>query len=235
MAVFSRKVRRGDIAQEASDIARRSRSGASAALVSMFALAFSAISLYETVLRQPELSVYVPPVIHYTRESGGEVLAVPVTIANRGARDGTVLSMDLTASSSDRPDGKTFYSAYFVESGYFLKSRLQRSATGGLQITKQRPKTPFAPLSIAGRGNYSGTILFFTKGKESPRLVSKPGEFAMTLRLNTRFDDGAGWLDQVVRPRVGSASFRVKLYRFDVRGVERRRDERAVCAGARPV
>lgn len=221
MSVISRKAGRGDITKEAPEIIRRSRSGASAALVSVFALAFSAISLYETVLRQPELSVYVPPVIHYTWEGGGEVLAVPVTIANRGARDGTVLSMDLTASSSDRPDGKIFYSAYFVESGYFLKSRMQRTATGGLQITKQRPKTPFAPLSIAGRGNYSGTILFFTKGKELPKLVSKPGEFTMTLTLNTQFDDGGGWLDRVVQPRTGSASFRVKLHRFDVRGVER--------------
>ncbi|MGI9382435.1 MAG: hypothetical protein ACR2PO_04715 [Methyloligellaceae bacterium] len=221
MGLFSRRTRRGDITKESSDIARRSRRGAGAAVVSGFALIFSAISLYETVLRQPDLSVYVSPVIHYTRENGGEVLAVPVTIANRGARDGTVLSMDLTADSPDRPDGKVFYSAYFVGSGYFLKSRLERSATGGLQITKQRPKTPFAPLSIAGRGNYSGTILFFAKGKESPRLISKPGEFGMTLRLNTRFDDGMGWLDQVWQPRAASAAFRVKLNTFNARGVER--------------
>lgn len=218
----SSKVRRGDVTENSAEIVHRSGGGGVVtALVSGLALIFSAVSLYETMLRQPELSVYVPPVIHYTRENGGEVLALPVTIANRGARDGTVLSLDLVASAPGRPDTKTFYSAYFVDSGYFLKSRLERSATGGLQITKQRPKTPFAPLSIAGRSNYTGTILFFAKGEEFPMLVFEPGEFEMTLKLNTRFDDRIGWLDQFWRPQTEPTTIRVKLAAFNKRVVDR--------------
>ena len=50
------------------------------------------------MLKQPELGVHVSPVVHYTRDANGnfEVFAIPLTIANHGARDGTVLDIDLT-------------------------------------------------------------------------------------------------------------------------------------------
>ncbi|KUO54115.1 MAG: hypothetical protein APF80_14860 [Alphaproteobacteria bacterium BRH_c36] len=61
-------------------------------------MVFSAKSLYHSVLKQPELGVHVSPVVHYTRDANGnfEVFAIPLTIANHGARDGTVLDIDLT-------------------------------------------------------------------------------------------------------------------------------------------
>ena len=67
------------------------------AIGTVVALVFSAFSLWETSLKQAELSVHVPGVVTYARDttasadirpSGGfEVLALPVTIANGGARD----------------------------------------------------------------------------------------------------------------------------------------------------
>ncbi len=221
MPIFSRRRGALEATEENSEIVRGVMGGGLATiLVSGLALAFSAVSLYETVLRQPELSVYVPPVIHYTRERGGEVFAVPVTIANHGARDGVVLSLELEATSNTRTKPKVLYSAYSVESEYFERARLQRSATGGLVLTKERPKTPFAPLSIAGRANYSGTILFFSKNEESPFLISGPSELKLTLRLNTSFED-SGWLDRLWAPRTTPASFSVKLQRFNRRVVAR--------------
>lgn len=220
MPIFARRKGRADVTQDKAERLSIFSGGALTGLASGVALIFSAISLYETVLRQPELSVYVPPVIHYTRESGGEVFALPVTIANRGARDGTVLSLELTAKSKTRPDGKTFYSAYSAGSGYFERSRLERSATGGLQITKQRPKVPFAPLAIAGRESYSGTLLFFAKDAEFPMLVSEEGEFDLVLRLNNRFDD-LGWLDRLWQPQSRPVAFRVKISQFSKSDVDR--------------
>ncbi|MFM1814163.1 MAG: hypothetical protein RLZ98_858 [Pseudomonadota bacterium] len=220
MPIFSRRTGRTDATQEATEQVVFSGGGAMTAIASALALLFSAISLYETVLRRPELSVYVPPVIHYTRENGGEVFAIPVTIANRGARDGTVLSLEVSAKSKSRPDGKTFYSAYTVKSGYFDRSRLERSATGGLTISKQRPKLPFAPLSIAGRENYSGTLLFVAKDSEYPMLVAEDCEIELTLVAVSRFDD-MGWLDAWWRPEMKPLSFKVKAGNFSKSVVDR--------------
>lgn len=223
MGLFSRKTRTIDATDANAEVARHAASGGGGAmtmLVSAMALIFSAVSLYETVLRQPELSVYVPPVIHYTREQGGDVFAVPITIANRGARDGTVLSIELEATNGSA-EAKPFYSAYFVDSGYFLRSKLERGPTGGLQITKQRPKAPFAPLTIAGRNAYTGTILFFAKGKAFPLVVTESGEYEMTVTLNTRFDDKLAWLDELWKTETKPLSFKVKVGNFNTRTVQR--------------
>ncbi len=82
-----------------------SEGGRIAAIVSLIALIFSAYSLWETSLKQAELNVYVTGVVTYGRDSsdddfirparGFEVFAVPVTIANGGARDAAVLSLQL--------------------------------------------------------------------------------------------------------------------------------------------
>ena len=86
-----------------------------ATVVSAFAFAFSGVSFYETVMKQPRLQVYVPPVLHYGQDGGGDVelFAVPVTIANDGARTGTVLSMELTALNKATKVQNRFYAAYF--------------------------------------------------------------------------------------------------------------------------
>ena len=72
--------------------------GRLATIISALALAFSGYSFYEAVLRAPELAIYVPPRIAYTDpdrpDSPFEVFIIPVTLANDGARSGTVLSLD---------------------------------------------------------------------------------------------------------------------------------------------
>jgi hypothetical protein len=69
-------------------------SGWASATVAAIALIISAYSLYETSIRRPRLRLFVPPVIQYSspyNNSNFEVLGIPVTIANLGARSGTVL------------------------------------------------------------------------------------------------------------------------------------------------
>ena len=59
-------------------------------LMSAVALLFSAFSLYETVLRAPQLAIFVAPRIDYTDpdwpEAVREVFVMPITLANDGAR-----------------------------------------------------------------------------------------------------------------------------------------------------
>src|SRR5215470_7199621 len=66
-------------------------------LVSALALIFSGVSLYETVLKQAHLHVFVPDGIAYTRDPDGsfEVFAIPLTVSNSGARDGIVSTLKL--------------------------------------------------------------------------------------------------------------------------------------------
>ena len=93
-----------------------------ATLVSAFAFAFSGVSLYETVIKQPRLTIFVPPVLQYGHDSGGdtEVFAIPITINNDGARSGTVLAMELQVENltakGDEVKSKRYYSAFLGRS-----------------------------------------------------------------------------------------------------------------------
>ncbi|MEL7049158.1 MAG: hypothetical protein AAFO75_09405 [Pseudomonadota bacterium] len=191
-------------------------------VASAVALVFSAISIYHSVLKQPELRFYVSPVLHYTRDAreNNEVFAVPMTIANHGARDGTVLDVELTARSLEGGPSKVFYSAYQVDGSFFVKP-------GGFDREKRqfervdRPKQPFAPISIAGRSSFSGTLLFYTKGEAFPKIVSGSGTFEIELRLRTRLDDSLGALDQWLAKPPNDVRKTVKLGYFSESNAKR--------------
>jgi len=187
------------------------------ALASAVALIFSAVSLYHSVLKQPELQFYVSPVVHYGRDANGnfEVFAIPVTIANHGARDGTVLSIDLKAQAAGGKDNKEFYSAYTVDGSYFVKpARYNRQSSSFERV--DRPKQPFAPISVPGRGNYSGTILFYTKAKSVPKIISGKGEYTLTLALNTRLDQSLGFIDGLLQTTTKPVTFTSRLKSFEL-------------------
>ena len=174
--------------EEAKDIAmhaaRHPGGGYTAAVVSIVALAFSAYSLWETSLKQADLSVYIPGVVSYTRDTaasvdvvpwgGFEVFAVPVTIANSGARDAPVLAMTLEVKNLQTGLTARFEATYTAEPSYFNPD--PKSA---------REKAPFSALVIAGRSAWRGTVLFYpvsySNGK-SLTSVSKLREFNEALR-----------------------------------------------------
>ena len=136
-----------EMAREAQ---RSARSGASwmTTAVSGAALLASGVSLWESTLKQPDLKLYVTDNLSYTRDPWGgyEVIAIPLTISNGGARDGAVIALALEVKG---PGGtETFASAYTVDASYF-------GSGDDVAARKRRPKLPFAPLSIAGRGAYT--------------------------------------------------------------------------------
>ncbi len=192
-----------------------------AAIVSLLALLFSAFSLWETSLKQPDLQFYVSPVVHYTREGDeAEIFAVPITIANGGARDGAVLSLDLRVKAGEQGSEKDFYSAYTVDGSFFVPPGRFDPNTRRFERV-DRPKAPFAPISVAGRGTYTGTILFYNKGPLWPKLVTDKGTFTLTLEPAIRFDESLGIIDRLFRPTREPASVRVRLPYFDERDAER--------------
>lgn len=221
---------RKSYAEENTDIAQHTASGGRSGaiggiitgLASAVALIFSAISLYHSVLKQPELQFYVSPVVHYTRDPNGnyEVFAVPLTIANHGARDGAVLDMELTVKGPGEEPAKRFYSAYKVDGDFFVQAASFNTQSRRFDRV-ERPKEPFAPISVPGRSNYSATILFYTKGKAFPKIVTQKGEYDLTLKLDTRLDKSLGILDDLTRVETQPVSQRVRLGYFSDSQVKR--------------
>ncbi len=150
------------------------------AAVSGLALVGSAVSLWETTLKQPQIELYVSENIQYTRDPYGsyEVFAVPITIVNGGARDGAVLSLDLDIKNSATGKIDRFKSTYTADAQYF-------GSRDDLTEHIKRPKVPFAPLSVAGRSAYTGTILFYGPAPTArdQELVPPKSSLEMTLSL----------------------------------------------------
>ena len=161
-----------------------------ATVISAFAFAFSAVSFYETVMKQPKLDVFVPPVIHYARDSGGDVelFAVPVTIANEGARTGTVISMQLEVEAmkpaANAPASKRYYAAYLGEHP---------------AVDTGTPGRAFAPLSIAGRTSFTDTVRFYPIGNPLPKLVDDAGDYRFTLTVETGLPSKPDLADRLLR------------------------------------
>lgn len=158
-----------------------------ATVVSAVAFLFSGASFYMSALQQADLEVYVPPVMQYARDGGGEVdvFAIPVTIANNGANTGAVLAMDLTVENPKEgaePKSKIFYSAFIGEH--------PREATA-LHKT-------FAAIAVPGRAIYSDTIRFFPQGNPLPKIVQEAGEYKFTLRLTVAGPAEPGLLDRLL-------------------------------------
>lgn len=191
--------RRRSIGTEPSEIAVHAGThhdgGRIAAIVSTIALLFSAYSLWETSLKQAQLTVYVTDTISYTRDPYGsfEVLAVPLTISNSGARDEAVIIMKLDVKNSATGETETFESAYTADAAYFGGSENPSTRT-------KRPKTPFAPLAIAGRSAWSGTVLFYPQVSRAvargENLVPAKSKIEVTLRVFTPND--RDWIERVL-------------------------------------
>jgi hypothetical protein len=179
MSILARRQRAIDDAAAvdgAVDVAERSeRKGASsgwlATVLSSVAVGISCLSFYLSALQGPSLEVYLPPTIHYGRDGGGdtELFAIPITIANDGARSGTVVSMELEVRKLETGTTKRYYSA-------FLGEHPREPAT---------PNRQFAPVSIPGRAVFTETVRFYPAGKALPRLIDAEGEYAFRLHLNT--------------------------------------------------
>ena len=100
-----------------SIVVNSSYGGLQATILSAVALVLSAFSLYEASFKTADLEIFIPPVIQYARDGGGdtEVFVVPITVTNAGARTGTVLSMELTVEDLKTKRTKRYYSAFLGE------------------------------------------------------------------------------------------------------------------------
>ncbi|MCB1483429.1 MAG: hypothetical protein KDJ17_00885 [Hyphomicrobiaceae bacterium] len=176
-----------------------SHGGLFATILSALALVISGMSYYESTLRTAELSVYVPPMIHYARDGEGDVFNVPITIANDGARTGTVLAMELDAENlrADAPKKSArFYSAFL----------------GDYPKDDTAPNRSFAPLSIPGHGTFTETVRFYPMSqKTKPYVVDDKGDYRFTLKLITVKPDRPDLVEQAMRTDPQPLTFQMRL------------------------
>jgi hypothetical protein len=170
--------------------------GLFATILSAVALIFSGISYYESAMKSADLAVYVPPMIHYARD-GGDVFNIPITIANDGARTGTVLAMELEVQNlqpgAERKSAK-FHSAFL----------------GDYPRDDKTPLRSFAPLSIPGHGTFTETVRFYNMGEQLPMVVDDKGDFRFTLKLTT-VKAGSGMLDSLMGTETQPLTFDLNL------------------------
>lgn len=173
-----------------------------ATAISGLALLFSGYSLYETVLRAPDLAIHVPPRIDYSDPDGQtrpfEVFVIPLTVTNSGARSATLLSIDLKVTNPETGESKTFYAA--------------NTGTWG-----NEPREAFAPVSLPGRGSFSKSIQFFPRqGEEIARITQQEaGSYQFELNVNVAAPKGPAILTSEIQPlrfEMQSASLDYRLF-----------------------
>jgi hypothetical protein len=159
-----------------------------ATAISVMAFIGSALSLWESTIRQAEIKAYVSANIHYLRDPYGsyEVLVVPVTIANRGAREGAVLSLALEVKNSATGQTAKFESRFIGEAQYF-------GGRDDVTTNQKRPKLPFAPLSVPSHNAFTGTILFYPEDEK--KTIEPTSKVEMTLRVGV--PPASGWLERL--------------------------------------
>ncbi len=172
MGRFADRVGAGHPAEIATQGLGGLEGGKLAAALSLFALLMSAYSLWETSLKQADVQIFVPPVIQYAapyQNSNFEMVAVPVTLTNEGARTATVLSIELAVTDPRTKQTKRFYSADFG------RWTMERTRTGAYE--------PFAPLSLAGRSSRTESVLFYTRGDDQKpaQLIEAVGPYNFEL------------------------------------------------------
>ena len=169
-----------DAAEIAVQTASGVTGGAFAAVLSAIALAVSGYSLWDTSLKAADVRVFVPRVIYYSspyQNTNFEMISIPVTFSNEGARTGTVLDLDLAVTDPRTKKTKHFYAA---EIGVWSMAR-----------TRDRAYTGFAPISLEGRSSRTEPILFYTRGEgETPeQLIRETGAYEFTLTATEAEDD----------------------------------------------
>jgi hypothetical protein len=177
----------------------RSLRGRAALFISLLSLAFAGWSLFETALRQPAFNVYAGPFWQYGRGSGldDEVLTVPLTFANNGARPGAIVSLTLTVEQK----GGT--------SREFVASAVAQS---------EKDRALFAPISVAGRSAYTASIIFTPKetAASAKAIVAAEGSYTARLTVCTAYNQSFGVFDTYLTFPPPDILASLSLQHFDI-------------------
>jgi hypothetical protein len=171
--------------------------GVAAVVISGASFFFSAVTFYQTVLKQAQLAPYIGEAIRYGKTPGesNDAFVIPLTITNRGARDSVVTGLELWVTNGAQPPRK-FVAAFFGDS-------------------PDRVETSFAPLPIGGRGHYSGSVVFEPADRDprAPRkniTLSEKEDIWFCLVINGGQADDFGMIDRLFQHGTEIAIFNAR-------------------------
>jgi hypothetical protein len=130
--------------------------------ISVISLLISAISFYISSLQPPKISFVTAPYIKHVVDNASlnEAFFIPITILNRGARSGTVLSFELTVTNVTSGETRTYHGQYFTQEG-------SQTTLGDF----------FTPISLNGFSSTSYTVCFYPIGTVAGNIFSQAGVY----------------------------------------------------------
>jgi hypothetical protein len=204
------------------------RGGWLSTVFSAAAVLASCVSVYVSTLQAAQLEAYLPPVFIYSMDGEGENFTIPISLANGGARSGTVVSMELEVHNPKTNVTQRFYGAYLGE-----HPKMQANAN-----IRQ-----FTPMTILGQSVFSETVRFYpvtspppeARSDSSKRLVQGEGDYTFRLKLNTAAPPEPSLLDRLQgRVQPAPVSVEMNLAQLDYRGLmQMRSKEWLASAGGR--
>lgn len=165
--------------------------------ISLIALLFSWISLYETVLKTPHLRVNTASVWEYARgeSAQAEQLYVPLSISNDGAREATVLSLELVLEKAGGPR-KIFRSRYIL-----------REDTSAPML--------MAPTAVPGKASHTSIVIFASDAGGAP-AIDGVGQYTAHLSVRSTYAKSLGFIDELIATPPGRIEAALTLDDFSV-------------------
>jgi hypothetical protein len=130
--------------------------------ISIFSLILSTINLYINYLKSPDINFVVAPYITQLVDvnSNNEAFFIPLTVINRGARPGTVMSLKLVVTYMNDNTQADYYAQYYGQDNH-------AGLTGDF----------FTPVSLSGYSSVSHTICFYPAGKRYGNFFTATGPY----------------------------------------------------------
>ena len=130
--------------------------------ISTISLLLSSFNLYIDYLKSPDISFTIAQFISHgvDHQSFNESFFIPLTVVNRGARPGTVVSFDLTVTHLPSQKQATYSSQYYAKDNDF-------TLIGDY----------FSPLSLHGYSTASQTVVFYPVGFRQGNLLAATGTY----------------------------------------------------------
>jgi hypothetical protein len=204
------------------------RGGWLSTMFSATAVLASCVSVYVSTLQAAQLEVYLPPVFIYYMDAEGENFTIPISLANGGARSGTVVSMELEVHNPKTNETQRFYSAYVGE-----HPKMQTTVN-----VRQ-----FTPMTILGQSVLSETVRFYpvisppqeARNDPTKRLIQGVGDYIFRLKINLAAPPEPSLLDRF-QGRMQPTPIRVQmtLPQVDYRGLMQMRNKEWLASAVRP-
>lgn len=138
-----------------------------AIIIAGISLLVSAVGFYTSSLKPPDISFITAPYIKHVVDDASlnEAFYIPLTIINRGAWSGTVLSFEIRVINHTTQEERAYYGQYFTRAN-------SQTELGDF----------FTPITLNGYSSAAYTVCFYPLGTMAGNLFSQEGEYEFVVR-----------------------------------------------------